>query len=194
MSVRTPSWGRATSASRGDLQRRRRESFGAPQARAPITAASLGGNSGPILSWRGSVGRDASEPVADWPRSSAIALIQPVVAIGFRRARNRFAPRAFPSLEVAGVVQTNERSANRVRLQSAREARLTKTAPRAIDHSRMLFVFRGAIAGGLRVCFAHVRALLCRSVIVSPGEMVDARLRIDPDDGVGRAMRLCLGV
>jgi hypothetical protein len=58
----------------------------------------------------------------------------------------------------------------------------------------MLLIFRRAVACSLRVRLAHVRALLRRSVIVRASEMIDARFRVDPDDGVSRAMRFRLGV
>src|SRR5208337_1659812 len=65
----------------------------------------------------------------------------------------------------------------------------------AFSASRVLLVHCGAVAGGLRVRLAHVRAMLRGPVVVRACEMVDARLRVDPHDRVRGAavFRLLLG-
>src|SRR5271166_6328441 len=59
----------------------------------------------------------------------------------------------------------------------------------------MAFVLRGAIASGLRIRLAHVGPMLRFAVVVGSSEVIDARFRVHPDDGIGRAMsaRLLVG-
>lgn len=47
----------------------------------------------------------------------------------------------------------------------------------------MLLGFRSPITGRRRVGLTHISAFLRVSVILGPGEMVDLRLYVDPDDG-----------
>src|SRR5271156_4723119 len=48
----------------------------------------------------------------------------------------------------------------------------------------MLFVFRGPVAGGLSIRLAHIGPLLRVAVVAPSGEVVNVRLRVDPDDGI----------
>ena len=55
----------------------------------------------------------------------------------------------------------------------------------------MPLIHRRSILGRFGVRPAHVPALFRVPVVVHPGEMVDVRLRVDPDNGVIRAMSAC---
>ena len=50
--------------------------------------------------------------------------------------------------------------------------------------SRMLFVLCSSVTGGLGVCLAHIGALLRVAVVAPSGEVVNVRLRVDPNDGI----------
>ena len=52
----------------------------------------------------------------------------------------------------------------------------------AFSASRVLLVFGRPIARSFRISLAHVSALLRVPVIVRAGEMIDARVRVHPDD------------
>src|SRR5271156_4917334 len=48
----------------------------------------------------------------------------------------------------------------------------------------MLLVFRSPVAGGLRVCLAHIGPLLRVAVVAPSREVVNVRLRVDPNNGI----------
>ena len=51
----------------------------------------------------------------------------------------------------------------------------------------MFFVFGRPVARGFRVRLAHVGALLRVAVVAPSGEVVNVRLRVDPNHGIGGA-------
>jgi hypothetical protein len=53
----------------------------------------------------------------------------------------------------------------------------------------MLLVHRGAIASSAGVGLAHVSALFGVPVVARAGEVIDARSRVDPNDGIGGTSR-----
>ena len=53
----------------------------------------------------------------------------------------------------------------------------------------MMLVHRRAVACGLGVRLAHIRAMFRIAVVARSGEVVGARLRVDPNEHVGRAVR-----
>ena len=63
---------------------------------------------------------------------------------------------------------------------------------RASSVSRSMTVLRKPIALGGSICFAHVRPLFGMAVRVGTGVVIDLRLRVRPDDGLTRAVRLGL--
>src|SRR5271155_1725890 len=65
------------------------------------------------------------------------------------------------------------------------------------DEGRLLLgllALGGDVARGGRVGFAHISALLGRAVALVALVMILVRLGVDPDDCVGRALRLGVGL
>ena len=57
--------------------------------------------------------------------------------------------------------------------------------------SRMLLILRCAHAFGLCGALTHIRPGFCVAVIVGVAEVVDMRPGVDPNDGIGGAVRPC---
>src|SRR5580658_926435 len=92
----------------------------------------------------------------------------------------------------------NSRACTAPPIKNAASLRIGEAASSACDEGGRLrlrlFTLGGDVAGRVGVGFAHIRALLRRAVAPVAGVVVLVRLRVHPDDGVGGATALGLGL